>query len=363
MKRPSEFDAFADPLSEVKRQFPRLRVLLRRRRNDRIVQMDRSGSTEETNVLVMNDSLSSESFYQGAKKAAHKAMDDHGRPEYDEFALHAGVAVEKLAKAALAAKNPLYIAEPRNTDTTLYLGGHLQMDEDKVRTVGARDAVVLLRKIGVLQPDSQLDLLIAMRNGAAHAAPDSSKAKGMISPLARTIETLLGDLGKPLDAFWERWTKAVKDAVNEQEDQVFRDVQLRITQARHAFEDRFVGLPETVKEQALNLTPFRLSRALQSMRLLTGIAPDLRTENAECPACGTLGTLTFERTHQTATDTHYNATGFGCALCTFEVNSPEEIVALGKVNTPPPMTSLAVARLSPAQTTERLLAVLRVIAV
>ncbi|WP_405910418.1 MULTISPECIES: hypothetical protein [unclassified Streptomyces] len=55
----------------------------------------------------MNGSLSSESFYQGAKKAAHKAMDDHGRPEYDEFALHAGVAVEKLAKAVLAAKNPL----------------------------------------------------------------------------------------------------------------------------------------------------------------------------------------------------------------------------------------------------------------
>lgn len=39
----------------------------------------------------MDDSLSFEGFYEGAQKAAHRAMDDHGRAEYDEFALHAGV--------------------------------------------------------------------------------------------------------------------------------------------------------------------------------------------------------------------------------------------------------------------------------
>ena len=55
----------------------------------------------------MKDLFSTESFYQGAKKAAHRAMDDHGRAEYDEFALHAGVAVEHLAKAVLFSKNPI----------------------------------------------------------------------------------------------------------------------------------------------------------------------------------------------------------------------------------------------------------------
>ncbi|WP_282794092.1 hypothetical protein [Streptomyces sp. CC224B] len=34
----------------------------------------------------MDDSLSFESFLAGAKKAAHRAMDGHGRGEYDEFA-------------------------------------------------------------------------------------------------------------------------------------------------------------------------------------------------------------------------------------------------------------------------------------
>lgn len=293
----------------------------------------------------MNGSLSSESFYEGAKKAAHKAMDDHGRPEYDEFALHAGVAVEKLAKAALAAKNPLYIAEPRNTETTLYLGGHLQMDEDKVRTVGAKDAIVLLRKIGVLpQKDDQLDLLIAMRNGAAHAAPDSAKAKGMISPLARTIETLLGDLGKPLDKFWERWTDAVKDAVNEQEDQVFRDVQLRMVQARHAFTDRFVGLPAEVKEGALKAPqPRKEEWFVRPTEFVKDGIVVLKTSGGDCPACGGQGLLTFEPVGLTDTDTHYSANGFGCYLCNFEASGPDEMAALRKANTPPLVTSASVS--------------------
>lgn len=285
----------------------------------------------------MNNALSSESFYQGAKKAAHKAMDDHGRPEYDEFALHAGVAVEKLAKAALAAKNPIYITEIRNADTMLYLGGHLQMDEDKVRTVGAKDAIVLLRKIGTLpQKDDQLDLLIAMRNGAAHATPDSAQAKGMISPLARTIETLLGDLGKPLDAFWERWTKAVKDAVNEQEDQVFRDVQLRLIQARHAFEDRFVGLPAEVKEGALKAPqPRQQEWFANPMEIRKGGEIVLKASGGGCPACGGQGILTFEPVGRTDTGVTFTANGFGCYLCNFEANGPEEMAALRKANTPP----------------------------
>ncbi|MFJ6703474.1 MULTISPECIES: hypothetical protein [unclassified Streptomyces] len=285
----------------------------------------------------MNDSLSSESFYQGAKRAAHRAMDDHGRPDYEDFALHAGIAVEKLAKAVLAAKNPVYVAEIRNNsaDMTMYLGGHLQLDEEKVRTVGATEALARLRKIGVLQKDDQLDLLIAMRNGAAHAAPDSALAKGMISPLAGTIETLLSDLGKPLDEFWERWTDPLKNAVNEQEDQVFRDVQLRITQARHAFEDRFVGLPAEVKERALKAPqPSSAEWFAQPMDFLVNGEIALRASGGECPACGGQGLLTFTPAKESASGRAFTPTRFGCYLCNFEVIGPEEMAALRKANTP-----------------------------
>ncbi|MFD6926364.1 hypothetical protein ACFV99_39965 [Streptomyces sp. NPDC059944] len=294
----------------------------------------------------MNDSLSSESFFQGAKKAAHRAMDDHGRPEYDEFALHAGVAVEKLAKAVLVSKNPVYIAEIRNNsaDMVLHVGGHLQLDEERVRTVGASEAIKRLQKIGVLQKDSQLDLLIEMRNGVAHTSPDSILAKGMISPLARTIETLLNDLGKPLDEFWERWTNAVKNAVNEQEDQVFRDVQLRITQARHAFEDRFLGLPAEVKEGALKAPqPRKEEWFAKPMEIRDGDMLVLKTSGGDCPACGGQGLLTFEPVRHTATETTFTANGFGCYLCNFEVSGPDEMAALRKANTPGLMTTVAVS--------------------
>ncbi|WP_329343743.1 hypothetical protein OG252_45495 [Streptomyces sp. NBC_01352] len=74
-------------------------------------------------------------------------MDDHGRGEYDEFALHGGVAVERLAKAVLVSKNPVYLLEMRNgnPDMLLYLCGHLEMSADKVRTVGAKDSLRMRR--------------------------------------------------------------------------------------------------------------------------------------------------------------------------------------------------------------------------
>jgi hypothetical protein len=42
----------------------------------------------------MDESLSYESFLEGAQRAAHKAMDNHARGDYDDFALFGGVAVE-----------------------------------------------------------------------------------------------------------------------------------------------------------------------------------------------------------------------------------------------------------------------------
>ncbi|MGW2060451.1 hypothetical protein ACWCO9_07140 [Streptomyces sp. NPDC001937] len=282
----------------------------------------------------MNDSLSSESFLRGAKKAAHKAMDEHGRREYDEFALQAGVAVEKLGKAVLVSKNPVYIAEIRNADMMLHLGGHLQMDAEKIRTVGAKDAIARLRRIGVLTADPKLDLLIEMRNGAAHASTNGTLAKEMISPLARTIEALLGDLGKPLDEFWERWTDPLRNAVNEQEDQVFRDVQLQIIQARHAFEDRFKNLPPGSKERVLTGAGPHPSHSIDFVAAKRSGVPVFNASGVECPSCGGPSILTYEPTELTATEVHYWANDFTCPMCSFKVTGQDEMAALRKANAP-----------------------------
>ncbi|MFJ3359587.1 hypothetical protein [Streptomyces anthocyanicus] len=274
----------------------------------------------------MNDSLSFESFFQGSKKAAHRAMDDHGRSEYDEFALHAGVAVEKLAKAALAAKNPVYVAEIRNNsaDVIMHLGGHAQLNAEKIRTVSATEAIKRLRKMGVLQPDTDLDLLIEVRNGAVHAAPDSTLAKGMISPLARTIETLLEDISWPLDDFWGRWTNGVKAAVDEQRDAVFQDVQLRISQARHRLEDRLEGLPLPVE---MRHRPRRPGFTFFFGTMDPEADGDLIsvTGGAGCPACGREAQVIVEP----STDKGAVAVDLTCRWCHLHLKSPEEIDASG----------------------------------
>ncbi|MFF5521642.1 hypothetical protein [Streptomyces coeruleorubidus] len=280
----------------------------------------------------MDDSLSFESFLLGAKKAAHAAMDDHGRPDYNEFALHAGVAVERLAKATLVSKNPVYIAEIRNADMLLYFGGDLRLPTEKVRTVGAKDAVARLRRIGVLQADPQLDLLIEMRNGAAHASSSGDEAREMILPFARTIQALLDHLGEKLVTFWARWTDAVWAAVNEQEDQLFRDMRLRIAQARHAFDDRFTGLPDHVKQHALAPPGPPLNQVLADpLETMSNGKPALLTSGGTCPACTGPAILRFERTSCTGSRTTYASTAFGCHLCTFRAEGYEEMAALRKV--------------------------------
>ena len=207
----------------------------------------------------------------------------------------------------------------------LYFGGDLQLDPGKVRTVGAKEAIQRLRRMDALQPDAELDLLVEMRNGAAHPASDSIQAKGMISPLARTIATLLDVLGIPLDSFWERWTEALKAALNKQEDQAVRDMQLRITQARHAFEDRFDGLDPRVRKSAFEVHQ-------PEMELKTGGVVVLKIAGAECPACGGMGGVTFEPMVRSSTGTNLTAVSYGCSLCGFQVTSPAEMEVLQKVS-------------------------------
>ncbi|MEU8782963.1 hypothetical protein [Streptomyces sp. NPDC048637] len=204
----------------------------------------------------------------------------------------------------------------------MHLGGHVQLGEEKVRTVGAAEAIKRLRKIGVLKTDTDLDLLIEMRNGAVHAVPDSTLAKGMISPLARTIETLLSDVSRPLDDFWERWTKAVRDAVDEQRDAVFQDVQLRISQARHRLEDRLEGLP-LPKELRLRPKTSRFSFFFGAEN------PDADgdivsvTGGAGCPACGREAQVTVEP----SSDKGAVAVALTCPWCQLQLNGSEEIEA------------------------------------
>ncbi|WP_330343371.1 hypothetical protein OHA09_36160 [Streptomyces longwoodensis] len=263
----------------------------------------------------MDDSLSFESLFEGASRVAQKAIEDHGRGEYDEFALHAGVAVERLAKAVLVTLNPLYLVEMRNgnADMLLYFGGHLELETSKVRTVGAKEAVQRLRRIGVLPPDSQLDLLIELRNGTAHTTV-GDQGKTLLPTLSETVLTLLTAVGMTSSVFWGRWARTVIVAVDRQLDEIHRDVEIRVDQARHLFEDRFEGLPEGTKEKIFTET--EASEA---------VAPGLPT--VVCPACGGKASVTLSPIAQPDTGLDVVADAFRCGMCGLALHNPLEIKA------------------------------------
>ncbi|MFI9172533.1 hypothetical protein [Streptomyces lincolnensis] len=254
-------------------------------------------------------------------------MEDHGRGEYDEFALHGGVAVERLAKAALVKKNPLYLVEMRNgnSDMLLHFGGDLEMDAEKVRTVGANEALKRLRRMGVLPLDPQLDLLIELRNGTAHTTVGGDQARALLPTLAETVTILLRDVGMSFEHFWGRWSSAVHVAIDKHRGEVQRDVEVRIKQARHLFEDRFKGLPEEVKERALQ-RPENVVRAItikNSNSLLALIS------TVRCPACDTQAQVKLVPLSEEPVGAELQPEALACRLCGLQLDSPEEIEAAG----------------------------------
>ncbi|MGV9228512.1 hypothetical protein [Streptomyces nigra] len=271
----------------------------------------------------MDDSLSFESFLEGAKKAAHKAMDDHARREYDEFALHAGVAIERLSKAVLSSKNPIYIAEMKGSAEMLFhLGGHRAAS--KVRTIGASEAVARLRTLGVLSADRQLDLLIDLRNGVAHAST-GDQAKSLLSTFSQTVASLMEDLGGPMNAFWGRWTSAVRMAVDNKRSQVEREVQLRVRQAKHRFDDRFAGLPEGAKELVLtgSAPP---AREIDFSKWETP-AGYLLLSTTACPACDGPAAIALFPPMRAAPLTPSDMESLHCPLCDLQLTGQDEIKA------------------------------------
>ncbi|MGW3291490.1 hypothetical protein ACWDR3_43365 [Streptomyces sp. NPDC001002] len=276
----------------------------------------------------MDDSLSFESFLAGAKKAANDAVDEHGRGDYDDFALYGGVAIEKLAKAVLVSKNPIYIAEVKGSAEMLFhLGGH--RTAAKVRTIGVSEAVARLRTLGVLAPDRQLDLLIDLRNGTAHTTV-GEQAKALLPTLAENVAVLLSEVGLSTDEFWDRWTSLVNVAVDRERSAIQRDVEIRIKQARHLFDDRFSGLPVAAKEQILEEFPPDVGFPIKT--LTVSDSQDRLTAlfvSTICPACGGQARLRLNHVGTSSTGVSLIPDWLGCGMCNLKLEGQEELAASG----------------------------------
>ncbi|MCX4608727.1 hypothetical protein [Streptomyces mirabilis] len=229
----------------------------------------------------MDDSLSFESLLRGARKFACSAMEAHSEEDEEVFLLHAGVSIERLAKAALVRKSPFLLMELKGRDDTLY---HLTgvRRAAKLRTIGAGQAIGRLRDMAVLpQRDPDLDELIELRNGVAHLMASVDDAFDGLSVFCRVTNQLLDHLSQDQGFYWGSWSTLVSITLNDLSEKVERDVARRIEQARRRLKLRFEGLPAEAMESYVATRP-DLEYGLQISK---ESAPKVFLPQ-KCPACG-----------------------------------------------------------------------------
>ncbi|ROP53266.1 hypothetical protein [Streptomyces sp. PanSC9] len=231
----------------------------------------------------MDDSLSFESLLRGARKFASSALEAHGGEDEEVFLLHAGVSIERLAKATLVKRSPFLLMEMKGKDDTLFhLTGVRQAA--KLRTIGAGQAIGRLRDMAVLpQRDPDLDELIELRNGVAHLTASVNDEFDGLTVFCRVTNELLDHLGAEPYDYWGTWFNLVRITLNELQEKVERDVARRMEQARRRFHNRFMDLPKEAMDSFIASRPRLAGFQVTSQKVFVPWG---------CPACGNWALIT-----------------------------------------------------------------------
>ncbi|MGW7128859.1 hypothetical protein ACWGIA_11065 [Streptomyces bobili] len=211
----------------------------------------------------MEDSLSFETLLCGARDFAWSALEASSRRQEEVFLLHAGVSIERLAKATLIRKSPFLLMELKGKDDTLF---HLTgvREAAKLRTIGAGQAIGRLRDMAVLpQRDPDLDELIELRNGVAHLLASADETFDGLTVLCRVTDQLLGHLDHDQESYWRSWSPLVSITLSDAHEKVEREIARRIEQARHLLKKRFAGLPSETLENYAAVTRSQVPYGLQ----------------------------------------------------------------------------------------------------
>ncbi|MGA5124386.1 hypothetical protein ACPCAG_13900 [Streptomyces pseudogriseolus] len=232
----------------------------------------------------MSSPFNHEALWTKAKLFLNRAMDDDQR-SFDEQALWAALALELLAKAALARVSPLLIAEPNEDGTNLLIASGLVKGEARFTSVRAKTLMARCHKAFKPFDQSEAMKIINGRNEYLH----SSGA---------------GFMAIPPHAWWPRyWAQAaiLVTALDRDIDELVGSdreptVTKHLEQNAKNIEQRTEALIERAKQrrqQWLDGTlPARVAAEWKSGQYLS--ASMAHSEAATCPACETAGLLEGE---------------------------------------------------------------------
>ncbi|MFI9547602.1 hypothetical protein ACIHAR_27365 [Streptomyces sp. NPDC052016] len=245
----------------------------------------------------MTNPFDHEALWTKAKLFLNRAMDDDAR-SFDEQALWAALALELLAKAALARVSPLLIAEPNEEGTNLLIASGLVKGDARFTSVRAKTLMARCHKAFKPFDQSEAMKIINGRNEYLHSSGT-------------------GFMAIPPHAWWPRyWAQAavlVTALDREIEELVGSDRELTVTKhlERNAknLEQRTEALIERAKQrrqQWLGGTlPAKVAAEWKSGQYLS--ATMSHSEAATCPACESAGLLEGEEVVNV--QYHYPPTG------------------------------------------------------
>lgn len=154
----------------------------------------------------MNQALQADALWGKARLFLNWAMDDYPARSFDERALWASLALELLAKAALARISPLLIAEPTGDDGHSMLSAAGLIQSDRVTTVRAKAVMARCAKAFPPFSDVEAAKILMHRNEYLHGGsprfsslPEHvfwprywAQATTLVEAMDRDLSSLLG---------------------------------------------------------------------------------------------------------------------------------------------------------------------------
>lgn len=268
----------------------------------------------------MTKSYDHQALWLKAKVFLNRAMDETDERSFDEQALWASLALELLAKAALARVSPLLIAEPTEDGTNLLIASGLIEGDARFISVRAKTLYSRCQKAFKPFDESEAGKITHARNEYLHGSA-------------------AGFTAIPASAWWPRyWTLAVilVGALERSiDDLVGPDrsgtVERQLEQNQKNVEQRTEMLIERAKQRLAQWEAGTLpAKVATEWSPGTSVTAGLRYSEAEtCPACGGQGVIEgedaidvsvrYERVgeddYDALVDVTVGAAHFGCEHC------------------------------------------------
>ncbi|MEU6651267.1 hypothetical protein ABZ904_17940 [Streptomyces sp. NPDC046900] len=264
-------------------------------------------------------------LFPGARKFAHSALDALSKDDEEVFLLHAGVSIERLAKAVLAQKSPFLLLEMKGNDDALFQIAGLEQSK-KIRTIGAASAIIRLKRLGVLSQtkDPELDELIELRNGVAHLTAAHDGSFDALAKFVGTSTKLLAAWGDcSAECYWGPHHSLVELTLSEAGEKAARHFSRLIEQARYRVAQRLKDLPSTAVEALLEVHSVREAVTWPATR--TMFLP------RKCPSCDNFGALLTGPPVLITKGRPGEAVParFSCFICGLDLRTPEELASAG----------------------------------